>query len=164
MIQELRKILDDNKDKRVCVCGVGCSGKSTLVKQLPGAIDLDNIVRANLPKEAATRLSLRKNGKTFAGKEQDKAIRTWTGEMHQEWQKYVWKTVKEFQIKPGRPVFSVIPFAHSDLIVYLDIDTKLLFERAKKRGENPEQVIGWVKWLEGMIADAGLPVIRLRLY
>ena len=72
----------------------------------------------------------------------------WTDEIQIGWQEYIWKTVKEFKIQPGYPVFSILPFVHSDLIIYLDIDAGLLTERAKKRNQIPEFVLYIISYYE----------------
>src|SRR5689334_6398451 len=38
---ELQKLLEANSDKRVCVVGTTCVGKSTFLKKMPKAWDMD---------------------------------------------------------------------------------------------------------------------------
>lgn len=41
VIDGLKKLLSDHIDKRIVVVGTTCTGKSTLISQIPGARDQD---------------------------------------------------------------------------------------------------------------------------
>lgn len=49
--QELNKIFESNKDKRICVIGTSCIGKSTLLKELRNCYDMDDLLFPLLSKE-----------------------------------------------------------------------------------------------------------------
>lgn len=38
-INDLKRIFDENKDKRICVLGTTCTGKSTLIRELNIGVD-----------------------------------------------------------------------------------------------------------------------------
>jgi len=161
MEKELKKILDDNKGKRICVCGVSCTGKSTMMKRIPNCLDLDEIVWAAMPQEVLENLSGQKLPMTYAQKRKKKIA--WTEEQKKIWYNHGSKIMNEFRILPGQPVFSVHPFNHADLIIYLDITDELLQERVKKRGKNLEDIRSRKVNLEQVIVEKGLPVIKLKL-
>lgn len=50
-VEKLRKIFDTNKDKRICIVGSSCVGKTTLLKYLPDAIDMDDFFLVHQKKE-----------------------------------------------------------------------------------------------------------------
>ena len=51
LIRKLMEILDSNKDKRVVVIGTTCTGKSTFVKNINCAKDMDDLVFPKLSKD-----------------------------------------------------------------------------------------------------------------
>ncbi|MCL2338466.1 MAG: hypothetical protein FWC51_00750 [Proteobacteria bacterium] len=157
----LENILKDNKDKRICVCGVPCTGKTTLIKQFPDCLDLDELNYAILPENVRTGLFGQAAAKTTFI-EAEAAVGEWTDEIQTGWQEYIDKTVKEFQVQPGQPIFCIEPFVNCDLIIYLDIDSELLIERAKKRNQIPEFIVGMKQGLKEQIVKTGRPVINLQ--
>lgn len=48
---ELKKIFDENKDKRICVVGTTCTGKTTLINKLNIGCDMDELIFPLLSKE-----------------------------------------------------------------------------------------------------------------
>lgn len=50
-VEELKKIFDNNKDKRILVIGTTCTGKSTLIKSLGIGLDMDKVIFPLLTKE-----------------------------------------------------------------------------------------------------------------
>ena len=162
MEKELKKILDDNKDKRVCVCGVSCSGKTTIMKNFPNSLDLDEIAWLAVPPKIQEVLSGQKKFMTYAKMRENGVIRDWTKEQSKIWETHAYKTANEFKIRPGQPVFSAVPLNHTDLIIYLDISPELLYKRAMKRGRDPEKIRKAKIGLEQVIAEKGLPVINLK--
>lgn len=50
-IEALQRILNENNDNRVIVVGTTCTGKSTLLKNIKDAQDMDDIIFPLLTKE-----------------------------------------------------------------------------------------------------------------
>lgn len=48
---ELMNIIDSNKDKRICLVGTTCTGKSTLIKRLGVGSDMDELLFPLLTEE-----------------------------------------------------------------------------------------------------------------
>ena len=49
-IEKMKKLFADNIEKRICVVGSSCVGKSTLLHFLPEAIDMDDLLFGNKQK------------------------------------------------------------------------------------------------------------------
>ncbi len=113
-INALNAIFDKHKNDRICILGTTCCGKSTLHEQIPGTVDMDEVLWPQLTKD-------------------DEAFicqKPWTREIGD----FTKKLVKErVAIKAGQPTFSLI-LLDSEVIVYLDICDELLAEHCKKRG------------------------------
>jgi ABC-type cobalamin/Fe3+-siderophores transport system ATPase subunit len=52
-IKELEANLNKHKNERVCVIGTMCCGKTTLLKQIPNCVDMDEELFSQLTKEEA---------------------------------------------------------------------------------------------------------------
>ena len=50
-INDLKKVLEQNSDKRVCVVGTSCTGKSTYLKYAKNGLDMDEIIFPLLTKQ-----------------------------------------------------------------------------------------------------------------
>ena len=113
MIEELKKIFEENKDKRICVIGTTCTGKSTIINELGYGLDMDKEIFPLLTKE-----------------EESYVCQTpWTEEIGNKMDELV-KT--KLSIKPGFPMFGTV-LIDCDLIVYLHISDELLLERTSLR-------------------------------
>lgn len=51
VIEELRKIFKENTDKRICVLGTTCTGKTTLIHDINIGLDMDDEIFQLLTKE-----------------------------------------------------------------------------------------------------------------
>lgn len=113
MMDKLRKIFNENYDKRICVLGTTCTGKTTIIEELNMGIDMDDAIFPLLSDE------------------ETKIVCTtpWTEEIGQKMDEFV-KT--KLSIKSGLPMFGTV-LLDSDLIIYLHIDDDLLFERTNLR-------------------------------
>ncbi len=115
-INALYAIFDKHKNDRICVLGTICCGKSTLQKQIPGTVDMDEALWPQLTKEEEAFI----------------CQKPWTREIGD----FTRKLVKErVAIKAGQPIFSLI-LLDAEVIVYLDISDELLAEHCKKRGND----------------------------
>lgn len=139
----LQQIFTEHKDKRICVLATTCAGKTTLLKQLPDCLDMDKLVFPTLTKD-----------------EHDFVCQDpWTDEVGSMMNRLVRERVK---IEKGHPVFGTV-MIDCDIIVYLDIENKILAERATKRGAKLESVLNMKNAIEKEITKAKVPVIKLMM-
>ena len=115
-INALNAIFEKHKNERVCVLATTCCGKTTLLQQIPGCVDLDNELWPQLTAEEAEYISQK----------------PWTKEIGDYIDKLVYERIT---IKSGYPLFSTI-IVDCDVVVYLDISDELLAEHCEKRGNN----------------------------
>lgn len=112
-IKNLQEILDKYKNKRVIVVGTTCTGKSTLMKNIKNAEDLDKLVFSRLTKKEKYGIIHNPRNK--------KIIKKMT------------HLVKEkIKVKKGKPVFGT-EILNCDIIIYLKINDELLRLRCEKR-------------------------------
>ena len=57
-IETLLKIFNDNNDKRICVLGTTCTGKTTLINEMQIGLDMDEEIFPLLSKEESDRKSV----------------------------------------------------------------------------------------------------------
>ena len=112
-INTLKAIFQMHKNERICVLGTTCCGKSTLLNQIPGCVDLDEELWPKLTKEEADYISQT----------------PWTVEIGQMIDRLVYEKVI---VEPGHPLFTTI-IVECDVVIYLDINDELLKEHCKKR-------------------------------
>ena len=115
-INALNAIFLKHKNERVCVLATTCCGKTTLLRQIPGCVDLDDELWPQLTDEEARYISQK----------------PWTKEIGDYIDKLVYERIT---IKSGYPLFSTI-IVDCDVVVYLDISDELLAEHCEKRGNN----------------------------
>lgn len=113
IICKLNQIFDKYKDKRICVLGTTCCGKTTLLKQIPGCVDLDDILWPQLSEDE----------KNYINKQ------PWTDEVGKFVDKLAYEKVV---VKEGVPLFTTL-IIDCDVVIYLDIDDKILKEHCEKR-------------------------------
>ncbi len=113
ILEELKHIFIEYCDKRICVVGTTCCGKSTLQKHFKEAEDMDELLWPTLSKEEKTYI----------------CSKPWTPEIGS----FTNRIVKErIEIKPGHPLFSLITL-ETDILVYLDISDEKLKAHCEKR-------------------------------
>ncbi len=140
LVFRLQQILEANKNKRVVVVGTTCTGKSTFLKSIEGAHDMDELVFPQLTPA-----------------EHDYVCqKPWTPAIGQTMIKLVKERVK---IEPGQPVFGTIVL-DSDLIVYLHISDELLRERTRSRDAAFEDAKNMQRQIEQEIEQSQIPVIK----
>lgn len=141
---KLDKILDENRDKLIVVVGTTCTGKSTFLKNIKNAYDMDDLVFPQLSeaeKEYVCQLP-------------------WKPEIGE---KMISLTKEKIKIKAGKPVFGTIVLA-SDLIIYLHIGDELLRERSDLRQVNFEDAKNMQTQIEEEIKKSNIPVIEFFIY
>ena len=142
-INELKRVIDSNKDKRICVVGTSCTGKTTYLDYAKNGLDMDKIIFPLLSDE-----------------EREYVCQTpWTPEIGETMDRLVKEKIK---IKPGQPVFGTV-IIDCDLIVYLDISDKLLLARTKSRNVNYQDAKNMKDSIERDIEDTTIPVIRIQV-
>ena len=115
-INALTAIFEKHKNDRICVLATTCCGKTTLLKQIPDCVDLDDELWPQLTKEEAEFISRK----------------PWTSEIGDFIDKLVYEKIS---VQAGRPLFTTI-IVDCDVVVYLDISDDLLAEHCKKRGND----------------------------
>ena len=142
-LEEITKIFNDNKDKRICVLGTTCTGKSTLISKSNIGVDIDNEIYPNLTKE-----------------EIDYFDNTpWTVEVGNKMDELV---RSRLTIKPGIPMFGTV-LLDCDLIVYLHINDELLLERTKSRNVDFINAKNMQQAIEEEIKCTNIPVITIEV-
>lgn len=140
-INDLKKVLDGNRDKRVCVVGTSCTGKTTYLNYAKNGLDMDKIIFPLLSEE-----------------EKEYVCSTpWTPEIGETMDRLVKERIK---INPGEPVFGTV-IIDCDLIVYLDISDELLLERTKSRNCNFSDAKSMKDSIEKALERTTIPVIRI---
>ena len=110
---ELIEIFKENKDKRICVLGTTCTGKTTLIEDINIGQDMDEVIFPLLTQE-----------------ETEYVCKTpWTEEIGNKMDELV---KEKLSIKPGTPLFGTV-LLDCDLIIYLHISDNLLLKRTKMR-------------------------------
>ena len=105
---ELAQIFDRHSDKRICVLGTTCCGKSSLQSQFP-----DEALWPTLSKEEEAYI----------------CQKPWTHDIGA----FTGKLVKErVVIQPGHPLFSLV-LVDCDILVYLGISDELLRKHCQQR-------------------------------
>lgn len=140
-IEELVQIFKDNKDKRICVLGTTCAGKSTLISKIHMGLDMDNEIFPLLSKE-----------------ETEYVCQTpWTEEIGQKMDELV---RMRLSIIPGTPMFGTV-LLDCDLIVYLHISDDLLQERTALRNVDFINAKNMQLKIEDEIKNSNIKTIRL---
>lgn len=120
-VMKLEEIFNNNQSKRICLLGTTCCGKSTLQKEFPEAIDMDDALWPTLSEKEEAYI----------------CQKPWTKDIGIFTSKIVKERVK---VQPGHPLFSLIVL-DCDLIVYLNISDELLHRHCEKRGASFEDAL-----------------------
>ena len=140
-INDLKEVIDTNKEKRICVVGTSCTGKTTYLNYAKNGLDMDKIIFPLLSDE-----------------EREYVCQTpWTPEIGETMDRLVKERIR---IKPGQPVFGTL-IIDCDLIIYLDISDKLLQERTKSRNVNYQDAKNMKDCIEKDLEETSIPVIRI---
>lgn len=140
---KLEEILRKHRHDRVCVVGTTCTGKSYLIKHIPDALDMDDLIFPQLT-QTEERYVMRKPWNEEIGKTMTRLVR------------------EKVKIEPGKPVFGTVVIL-SDYIVYLKISDILLEERTKKRNKKYSDAKNMQIQLEEEIRTSGIPYVELNI-
>jgi len=142
----LRCVLLGHADQRVAILGPPCVGKSTILRHMPEALDMDTILFPRLS-PAEKQSVFRKPWSPSVGKEMRRLA------------------CSKIVVSPGQPVFATVVL-EVDFIIYLKIDDGLLQKRVMLRQDRPqsfEDVKGIQKQLEADILKSGIPFVEFPL-
>lgn len=140
VVMGLTELLAQHSDKRVCVVGTTCTGKSTMLSQIPGARDQDREVFPKLTKE-----------------ESDFVCRVpWTEETGRAMSRFVREKVLSHI---GGPVFGTVVI-ESDLVVLLKISDELLKQRVAGRNVQFSDAKSMQTQMESEVRRSGIPYIE----
>ena len=141
--EELSKIFEDNIDKRICVLGTTCTGKTTLINETNLGLDMDEEIFPLLSKKETDYVCSTPWTEDI-GKKMDELVRT------------------RLSIKPGIPMFGTV-LLDCDLIVYLHISDELLLERTKLRNVDFENAKKMQQSIENEIKKSNIPSICIEV-
>jgi len=145
-VEKMKKLFADNIEKRICVVGASCVGKSTLLGYLPEAVDMDDLLFGNKQKGIVPLLTQ---------KEIDYMCGPWTPEVGQFMTR---KSHELIKIETGHPVFGTIVFP-SDLVIEIAVPDNILRERIRRRNSNEGDVFNMKTQIESEIEKSGIEKI-----
>ncbi len=142
-IDNLVAIFNENSNKRICVLGTTCTGKTTLINESNIGLDMDKEIFPLLTQE-----------------ETDYVCSTpWTEEIGNKMNELV---RSKLFIKPGTPMFGTV-LVDCDLIIYLHISDDLLLERTNLRNADFINAKNMQKKIENEIRNSGIDTITLEV-
>ena len=142
-LEELKLVFNDNKDKRICVLGTTCTGKTTLIGKSNFGVDMDEEIFPLLTPEE-TEYVCRTPWTEEIGNKMDELVRT------------------KLKIKPGIPMFGTV-LLDCDLIVYLHISDELLLERTNSRNVDFNNAKNMQQKIEEEIKKSNIPTIYVEV-
>ena len=142
-IEQLIEIFEENRDKRICVLGTTCTGKTTLIKGTNIGLDMDEEIFPLLTQEE-TEYVCRTPWTQEIGNKMDELVRT------------------KLSIKQGTPMFGTV-LLDCDLIVYLHINDDLLLERTKLRNTDFSNAKNMQQKIEEEIKKSNIPIIYVEV-
>lgn len=145
-VEKMKKLFADNIEKRVCVVGASCVGKSTLLGYLPEAVDMDDLLFGSKQKGISPLLTQ---------KEIDYVCGPWTPEVGQFMTQKAHELIK---IEAGHPVFGTIVFP-SDLVIEITVPDNILRERIRLRNTDEKDVFNMKAQIESEIEKSGIEKI-----
>ena len=142
-VEQLIEIFEENRDKRICVLGTTCTGKTTLIKGTNIGLDMDEEIFPLLTEEE-TEYVCRTPWTQEIGNRMDELVRT------------------KLSIKQGTPMFGTV-LLDCDLIVYLHINDDLLLERTKLRNTDFSNAKNMQQKIEEEIKNSNIPTIYVEV-
>lgn len=141
--ENLITIFNENRNKRICVLGTTCTGKTTLINDSNIGLDMDEEIFPLLTKEEIEYV----------------CSSPWTEEIGEKMDELV-RT--KFSINPGTPMFGTV-LIDCDLIVYIHISDELLLERTKIRNVDFMNAKNMQNKIEDEIKNSGIDTIVLEV-
>jgi hypothetical protein len=146
----LQELLEKHADKRVCVIGPTCCGKSRLLESIPTAVDMDVLLFDGY---CGAPPLLNPEEQAYVCR------KPWTEEIGQTMTHLARERIR---IEPGRPVFGTVAL-DCDLYVYLRISDRLLQERCAKRNVPFEGARMMREQTEAILYSARVPCVEFLL-
>ena len=146
VVEKISHIFSSNAEKRICVVGASCVGKSTLLGYLPEAVDMDDLLFGNKLKEIEPLLTQQ---------EIDYVCGPWTPEVGHFMTKKAHELIK---IEAGHPVFGTIVFP-SDLVIEISVPDSILRERIRRRNSNEQDIFNMKSQIKSEIERSGIEKI-----
>ena len=142
-VDNLMEVFNEHKDKRICVLGTTCTGKTTLINELHIGLDMDEEIFPLLTQE-----------------EKEYVCSTpWTEEIGEKMDELV---RSKLSIKSGFPMFGTV-LLDCDVICYLHISDELLMQRTKSRNVDFLNAKNMQQKIESEIINSGLETITLEV-
>ena len=139
-INKLEELLNLYKDRAIIVLWTSCSGKTTFLKTIKNAHDMDELIFPLLTKE-----------------EHDYVCQDpWTEEIGETMTKRVKEKIK---VKKWEPVFWTVRL-DSDLIIYLNVEDDVLKKRTEKRKAKFENIKNMQKSIEEDLKNSDTEIIE----
>ena len=142
-LAELQQVLSTHKEKRIAVIGTTCTGKTTILKEIPDGVALSDLAPA-LTKEQKAYIM-----QTPLTWEISETVATLVG--------------KRAVLTAGKPAFGTVIASNTELIVYMKISDELLAKRAKLRNVQFSDAKTMQNWIEEKITESGLPCIEVEV-
>jgi hypothetical protein len=142
-LEKLKFVLDKNKDKRITVIGTTCTGKTTLLKNIPEGIEISKLAPP------------------LTEEERDFYYNVPLTEENEE--KRLDLRPRRAFVKPGQPAFGTGIAQGTELIIYLNISDELLIERTKIRNVSFSDAKIMQNFIEKSIKNSKLPVIEIKI-
>ena len=142
-IEQLIEIFEENRDKRICVLGATCTGKTTLIKGTNIGLDMDEEIFPLLTEEE-TEYVCRTPWTQEIGNRMDELVRT------------------KLSIKQGTPMFGTV-LLDCDLIVYLHLIEDLLLASTKLRNTHLSNAKNMQLKIEEEIKKSNIPIIYVEV-
>ena len=145
-VEKMKTLFSSKAEKRICVVGASCVGKSTLLGYLPEAVDMDDLLFGNKQKGIVPLLTRQ---------EIDYVCGPWTPEVGQFMTQKAHELIK---IETGHPVFGTIVFP-SDLVIEITVPDNILRERIRRRYTDEKDVFNMKAQIESEIEKSGIEKI-----
>lgn len=140
-------VLHGHANQKVAVLGPPCAGKSTILRHIPGALDMDIILFPQLSIKEK-QLVFRKPWSPSVGKEMKRLARS------------------KIIVSCRHPVFATVVI-DVDFIIYLKIDDGLLLKRIVLRQQDRRQTFEDVKGIQNQLEEdilkSGIPSVEFLL-
>ncbi len=143
IIKQLQTIFEKNESKRIVVIGTTCTGKTTFVKKIKNAKDMDDLIFPLLSKQ----------------EEKYICSHPWTKEIGETMTRL---TKERINVKKGNPFFGTV-LLDCDLIIYLEISDSLLKERCSKRKADFKNAKNMQKMILEEIKESPTPSIKVKI-
>lgn len=142
-LEQLKLILEQNKDKKITVLGTTCVGKTTLLKSIPEGIEISKL---------APRLT-----------EEEKDFYYNAPLTKENEERRLDLRPRRANVMPGHPAFGTGIAKGTELIIYLKVDDELLKKRTELGNVDFKEAKIMQEFIEEEIKKSGLPVIEVEV-